>query len=66
MNVIEVTKQENIGKYYKVTQKGKKLGEWRIKESFGRENFDFCNKDNEILSDIYSTSEIVEMEFEEI
>ena len=66
MNVIEVTKKENIGKTYKIIQNGKEIGEWKIKEDFGRENFDFCNKENEVLTDVYSISKIVEMEFKEV
>ena len=65
MNIIEVSKEENVGKIYRITKNGKDLGKWKIKKDFGNENFDFCSEDHEVLSDIYTVSEMVEMKFEE-
>ena len=65
MNIIEVSKKENIGKIYRITKNGKDLGKWKIKKDFGNENFDFCSEDYEVLSDAYTVSEMVTMEFEE-
>jgi hypothetical protein len=66
MNIIEVSKEENVGKVYRITKNGKDLGKWKIKKDFGNENFDFCSEDYEVLSDIYTTSEMVAMKFEEV
>ena len=65
MDIIEIAKEGNLEKCYRITKGGKDLGNWTLKRMFGNENFDFCNEDYEVLSDIYTLSEIVDMKFEE-
>ena len=64
MNYFEVTKKENIGKVYEIFIDGESKGKWRI-EDIG-EDFDFLNEEEELLGEVYYTSQIVKMEFEEI
>ena len=64
MNYFEVTKKENIGKAYELFLDGESKGKWRI-EDIG-EDFDFLNEEEELLGEVYYTSQIVKMEFEEI
>ena len=64
MNYFEVTKKENIGKAYEIFLNGESKGKWRI-EDIG-EDFDFLNEEEELLGEVYYTSQIVKMEFEEI
>ena len=64
MNYFEVTKKENIGKAYEIFLNGENKGKWRI-EDIG-EDFDFLNEEEELLGEVYYTSQIVKMEFEEI
>ena len=64
MNYFEVTKKENIGKAYEIFLNGESKGKWRI-EDIG-EDFDFLNEGEELLGEVYYTSQIVKMEFEEI
>ena len=64
MNYFEVTKKENIGKAYEIFLNGESKGIWRI-EDIG-EDFDFLNEEEELLGEVYYTSQIVKMEFEEI
>ena len=64
MNYFEVTKKENIGKAYEIFLNGESKGKWRI-EDIG-EDFDFVNEEEELLGEVYYTSQIVKMEFEEI
>ena len=64
MNYFEVTKKENIGKAYEIFLDGESKGKWRI-EDIG-EDFDFLNEEEELLGEVYYTSQIVKMEFEEI
>ena len=64
MNYFEVTKKENIGKVYEIFLNGESKGKWRI-EDIG-EDFDFLNEEEELLGEVYYTSQIVKMEFEEI
>ena len=65
MNIIEVSKKENIGKVYEIFINGESKGKWRI-ERAGKGNFDFLNKEEEILGETYYISQIVRMEFEEV
>ena len=66
MNIIEVGKKENIGKEYNVYRQGICIGKWTIRRIATSNEFEFYNKKDERMSDIYYTSQILEMEFEEI
>ena len=66
MNIFEVGKKENIGKEYNVYRQGICIGKWTIRRIATSNEFEFYNKKDERMSDIYYTSQILEMEFEEI
>ena len=66
MNIFEVGKKENIGKEYNVYRQGICIGKWVIRRIATSNEFEFYNKKDERMSDIYYTSQILEMEFEEI
>ena len=66
MNIFEVGKRENIGKEYNVYRQGICIGKWVIRRIATSNEFEFYNKKDERMSDIYYTSQILEMEFEEV
>ena len=65
MNIIEVSKKENIGKSYKIFIDGVSKGVWELKNGFSTEEFDFY-RDGNPLTGIYFVSQIAKMEFEEV
>lgn len=65
MNIIEVSKRENIGKVYEIFIGDESKGEWELKE-IGKDDFDFLNEEEELLGEIYYASQIVKMEFKEV
>ena len=65
MNIIEVSKRENIGKVYEIFIGDESKGEWKLKE-IGKDDFDFLNEEEELLGEIYYASQIVKMEFKEV
>ena len=65
MNIIEVSKKENIEKVYEIFIDGKNKGKWKLEE-VGVEDFDFFNEEGEPLELIYSISQIIKMEFREV
>jgi hypothetical protein len=65
MNIIEVTKKENVGKSYKITIDGKGKGTWELKETYGSKDLEFY-KDKLILTEAYFSSQLIRMEFEEV
>ena len=65
MNIIEVSKKENIGKSYEIFIDGVNKGVWELKNGFGTEEFDFY-RDGEPLAEIYFSSQIARMEFREV
>ena len=64
MNIIEVSKKENIGKVYEIFIDGENKGRWGIEE-VGKDDFDFFNEEDQ-LGVIYFASQIAKMEFKEI
>ena len=66
MKIQEVLRKENIGKEYNVYRQGICIGKWTIRRIATSNEFEFYNKKDERMSDIYYTSQILEMEFEEI
>ena len=65
MNIIEVSKKENIGKVYEIFIDGESKGKWKI-EDIGKEDFGFFNAEDRLLEEIYFISQITKMEFEEV
>ena len=65
MNIIEVSKKENIGKVYEIFIDRVNKGVWELKNGFGTEEFDFY-RDGEPLAEIYFSSQIARMEFREV
>ena len=65
MNIIEVSKKENIGKVYEIFIDGENKGRWEIEEIKNGE-FEFFNVEGEPLDEIYFISQITRMEFEEV
>ena len=65
MNIIEVSKKENIEKSYKITIDEEYKGVWKLKKGLFTEEFDFY-KDGESLTGNYYASQLIRMEFEEI
>ena len=65
MNIIEVSKRENVGKVYEIFIGDESKGEWELKE-IGKDDFDFLNEEEELLGEIYYASQIVKMEFKEV
>ena len=66
MNIFEVGKKENIGKEYNVYRQGICIGKWVIRRIATSNEFEFYNKKDERMTDLYYISQILEMEFEEI
>ena len=66
MNIFEVGKKENIGKEYNVYRQGICIGKWAIRRVATSNEFEFYNKKDERMTDLYYTSQILEMEFEEV
>ena len=65
MNIIEVSKKENIGKVYEIFIDGENKGRWEIEEIKNGE-FEFFNVEGEPLDEIYFISQITRMEFKEV
>lgn len=65
MNIIEVSKKENIGKEYKVYKDGIYIGKWVIRRVATSNEFEFY-KEDERMSDLFYTSQILKMEFDEV
>lgn len=65
MNIIEVSKKENIGKIYEIFLGDENKGKWEIEEVRNGE-FEFLNVKGESLDEIYFISQIARMEFEEV
>ena len=65
MNIIEVSKKENIGKSYEIFIDGVSKGVWELKETCRGNEFDFC-KDKLLLTETYFSSQLIRMEFEEV
>ena len=66
MNIFEVGKKENIGKEYNVYRQGICIGKWVIRRIATSNEFEFYNKKDERMTDLYYISQILEMEFEEV
>ena len=66
MNIFEVGKKENIGKEYNVYRQGICIGKWTIRRVATSNQFEFYNKKDGRMTDLYYTSQMLEMEFEEI
>ena len=66
MNIFEVGKKENIEKEYNVYRQGICIGKWTIRRIATSNEFEFYNKKDERMTDLYYTSQMLEMEFEEI
>ena len=64
MNIIEVSKKENIGKVYEIFIDGENKGRWGLEE-VGKDDFDFFNEEDQ-LGVIYFASQIAKMEFKEV
>lgn len=65
MNIIEVSKKENIGKVYEIFIDGENKGKWEIEEIREGE-FEFFNVEGKPLDEIYFISQIARMEFKEV
>ena len=65
MNIIEVSKKQNIGKVYEIFIDGENKGKWEIEE-IGKGEFEFFNVEGKPLDEIYFISQIARMEFEEV
>ena len=65
MNIIEVSKKENIGKVYEIFIDGENKGKWEIEE-IGKGEFEFFNVEGKPLDEIYFSSQIARMEFREV
>ena len=65
MNIIEVSKKENIGKVYEIFIDGENKGKWEIEE-IKKGEFEFFNVKGEVLDEIYFISQIARMEFKEV
>jgi hypothetical protein len=66
MNIIEVSKKENIGKVYEVFIDGYSKGVWELGWLYGKIEFDLFNEEKKALTFIFSISQILRMEFEEV
>ena len=66
MNIIEVSKKENIGKSYEIVIDGMRKGVWELRNEFNTEEFDFYRDGGEPLTEIYFISQITKMEFKEV
>ena len=65
MNVIEVSKKENVGKKYEAYYNGKSNGIWVLKEE-DNDIFELYNVYEVGITDLYYVSEIMSLEFKEI
>ena len=65
MNIIEVSKKENIGKVYEIFIDGENKGKWEIEE-IRKGEFEIFNVEGKPLDEIYFISQIARMEFEEV
>ena len=65
MNVIEVSKKENIGKVYEIFIDGENKGKWEIEE-IRKGEFEIFNVEGKPLDEIYFISQIARMEFREV
>ena len=65
MNIIEVSKKENIEKVYEIFIDGENKGKWEIEE-IGKGEFEFFNVEGKPLDEIYFSSQIARMEFREV
>ena len=65
MNIIEVSKKENIGKVYEIFIDGENKGKWEIEE-IRKGEFEFFNVEGKPLDEIYFISQIARMEFREV
>jgi hypothetical protein len=65
MNIIEVSKKENVGKSYEIFIDGVNKGVWKIEEKCKSREFEFY-KDKLSLTEAYFTSQIAKMEFAEV
>ena len=65
MNIIEVSKKENVGKVYEIFIDGVSEETWELKDGFSTKEFEFF-KDGEALPELYFSSQIARMEFEEV
>ena len=65
MNIIEVSKKENIEKVYEIFIDGENKGKWEIEE-IGKGEFEFFNVEGKPLDEIYFISQIARMEFREV
>ena len=66
MNIIEVSKKENLGKKYEVFIDGCSKGVWELGWLYGRLEFDLFNEEKKTLTFIFSISQILRMEFAEV
>ena len=66
MNIIEVSKKENLGKKYEVFIDGYSKGVWELGWLYGRLEFDLFNEEKKTLTFIFSISQILRMEFAEV
>ena len=66
MNIIEVSKKENIGKVYEMFIDGEDKGKWRI-GYVEKEEFSFFSvEEEEELGEVYFASQIARIEFKEV
>ena len=65
MNIIEVSKKENIGKVYEIFIDSASKGVWELKETSRPKEFEFY-KDRLILTEVYFSSQLIRMEFKEV
>ena len=65
MNIIEVSKRENIGKVYEIFINGESEGKWRL-EGIAKGKFEFLNEEEKLLVEVYYTSQITKMKFKEV
>ena len=64
-NIIEVSKEENLGKKYEAYYNGKSNGIWVLKkEAYGI--FELYNEHEDGITDLYYVSEIINLEFKEV
>jgi hypothetical protein len=66
MNIFEVGKKENIGKEYNVYRQGICIGKWTMMRIETSNEFEFYNKKDERMTDLYYISQILGMKFEEV
>lgn len=65
MNYFDVIKKENVGKSYEMVIDGVNKGVWELKETSRSKEFEFY-KDRLILTEVYFSSQLIRMEFEEV